>query len=308
MTAYLGIRYAEPPFGSLRFRAPVPVLDAEPRGTFGPISPQSARLPGAPVWRPGDEDMLTLNVWSTVDSGGPVLLFLHGGANTFGSSAQPEYDGAFLASQGIVVVTCNYRIGFEGYGYVEGAPLNRAFLDVAAVLHWIRTRIASFGGDPGNVTLAGHSSGAQAVACLSSLADKAIVHSMPGRFFTAERARGIARGIDASTPESAVRSGDELTTDVLREPLYQPVAEFPAPEVPLLLCHTTDEDPVLFQEPTRRLGSGFRAVFPGDHGADVPFMFTDSDVSRAWVKFARTGEPGWVASTVCALTGSNSAR
>ena len=161
---------------------------------------------------------------------------------------------------------------------------------------WIRVRIAEFGGDPANVTLAGHSSGAQAVACLAGLADRAIVHSMPGRFFTVDDARALAAGVDTRSPESAVRTSEGL--------IHQPVADFPAPEVPLLACATTDEDPVLFQEPTRRLAGTYRAVFPGDHGADVPFMFTDSDVSRAWVKFARTGDPGWVASTVCALNGS----
>lgn len=311
------------------------------------------------MWRPGDTDVLTLNLWTTalepsvggpelsvspgmiksrdplggdprdalptsdaLPAGGrPVLLWLHGGANTFGSSAQPEYDGTALADMGLVVVTCNFRIGFEGFGHVPGAPHNRALLDVEAVLRWIRHRVHEFGGDPGNVTVAGQSAGAQLVACLlqhpKGLFHKAIAHSMPGRYFDEETAKAIAARIDASTPESAVRTGDAITEDVLAEPLYQPVVETKPHEgrldrtIPLLACHTSEEDEALFREPTRRLaenhGNAHQATFPGGHGADLPSMFADSDVSRAWVKFARTGNPGWVPSEVCRLNGSTSA-
>jgi para-nitrobenzyl esterase len=89
----LGIPYAEPPFGANRFREPQPArgwVGVRDCVEFGPIAPQSARLPGAPIWSPDDEDILTLNVWAPAAADGPlpVLFWIHGGAYTFGSSAQ----------------------------------------------------------------------------------------------------------------------------------------------------------------------------------------------------------------------------
>ncbi len=144
VTAVLGVPYAAPPFGANRFRAPRPAPGwSAPRdGTaFGPVAPQSAELPGAPVWRPGDEDVLTVNVWAPPSPDGgplPVLFWIHGGAYTFGSSAQPDFDGTALARAGVVVVSCNYRVGFEGFGHVPGFPDNRGLLDQVAALRWVR--------------------------------------------------------------------------------------------------------------------------------------------------------------------------
>ncbi|MFD0367378.1 carboxylesterase/lipase family protein [Streptomyces sp. NPDC127114] len=203
VTAVLGIPYAAPPFGDRRFREPQPAAAWEGvrDGTeFGPIAPQSAELPGAPVWRPGDEDVLTVNIWTPAptpvcgpgpagapapmsgpapgpspalaEGGGaalPVLFWIHGGANTFGSSAQPDFDGTALARAGLVVVSCNYRVGFEGFGHVPGRPDNRGLLDQVAALRWVRENVAAFGGDPGNVTVAGHSSGGASAVCLMAM-------------------------------------------------------------------------------------------------------------------------------------------
>ena len=117
VVALLGIPYAAPPFGTRRFRAPRPatawdgIRDCD---AFGPVAPQSAELPGAPVWSSGDEDVLSLNIWTRGGAGDalPVLVWIHGGAYVFGSSAQPDFDGTALAGQGLVVVTLNYRLGF----------------------------------------------------------------------------------------------------------------------------------------------------------------------------------------------------
>lgn len=172
VTAYKGIPFARAPFGPLRFAAPEPaepwdgVLEAT---RFGPRPPQPPMFMGMPAWDPAAGlDCLTVNVW-TPDPGGsglPVMVWIHGGAFRSGYADLPAYDGANLAGRGVVVVTFNHRIGFEGYGHVEGAPDNRALLDQVAALRWVRENVAAFGGDPGKVTVFGQSAGAAAIACL----------------------------------------------------------------------------------------------------------------------------------------------
>ncbi|MBB5954068.1 para-nitrobenzyl esterase [Saccharothrix tamanrassetensis] len=251
VSAFLGIRYAEPPFGPRRFRAPVRTDFSGDCPEFGPIPPQSAELPGAPVWRPGDEDVLSLNVWapSTAD-GNPVLFYLHGGAYTFGSSAQPDYDGAALARAGLVVVTCNYRLGFEGFGHLEGHPDNRGLLDQLAALHWVRDEIPAFGGDPDAITVAGQSAGAGSALFLADAAPvrRVIAHSVPNRCYTKDFARRVAQWIDTTSPATTVASTDALikaqrTGPLSYDPvLFGPIADrLPAPAVDALLCHTTAE-------------------------------------------------------------------
>lgn len=272
VVAALGIPYAAPPFGADRFRAPLPapawsgVRDCT---KFGPIAPQSAELPGSPVWSPGDGDgdgdILTLNIWTPVPDGGrlpgrlPVLVWIHGGAYTFGSSAQPDFDGLALARAGLVVVTINYRIGFEGFGHVPGGaaaghPDNRGLLDQVEALRWVRDNIAAFGGDPGNVTIAGQSSGAASIACLMvmdrarGLFHRAIAHSPASPCYTREISEATTReiaaaagcpatpeGLTAMTPQALVTAADQVVDDYRRDPasgsrhydpsLYAPVLD-----------------------------------------------------------------------------------
>lgn len=207
-----GIPYAAPPFGAGRFRAPRPAAawgGVRDCAAFGPVAPQSAQLPGAPSWSPGDEDVLSLNIWTPGGVGDalPVLVWIHGGAYVFGSSAQPDFDGTALAGHGLVVVTLNYRLGFEGFGHVpplgdgEHCPDNRGLLDQIAALEWVRDNITAFGGAVDNVTLAGQSSGATSVACLMAM----------------DRARGLFRRAIAhsavnscASPQSAARTTLEV--------------------------------------------------------------------------------------------------
>ncbi|MEU7037731.1 carboxylesterase family protein [Streptomyces sp. NPDC046237] len=238
----LGIPYAAPPFGAGRFRAPRPAEtwdEVRECTRFGPVAPQSAELPGSPAWRPGDEDVLTLNVWAPVETSEPlpVLFWIHGGAYTFGSSAQPDYDGSALARAGTVVVTCNYRLGFEGFGHVPGFPDNRGLLDQIAALEWVRDNIAAFGGDPENVTVAGQSAGGGSIACLMSSARadglfrRAIAHSVPDAFFPPEFAERIARevaeaagvaptaeGLVSTTPQDLVDASDQVVARYAGDP------------------------------------------------------------------------------------------
>ena len=150
------------------------------------------------------DDWLTANVWSpNVDGGLPVMVWIQGGGYAFGMSGQPEYDGSNLARGGVVVVTFNYRVGLEGFGYVEGTPANRGLLDQVAALEWLRDNISAFGGDPDRVTVFGQSAGGGSVAALlampraAGLFHRAIAQSVPGTYFTPELAADIARACAA---------------------------------------------------------------------------------------------------------------
>ncbi|WP_327088724.1 carboxylesterase family protein [Nonomuraea sp. NBC_01738] len=173
VTAFKGVRYAAP---ARRFAASEPalpwegVLDATRPGTSAPQRPgRMAWVPGLEIDpATGGEDCLYLNVWTTGTEGHrPVLVFLHGGAYVFGSGAQAMYDGAALArDHGLVVVSVNYRFGVTGFWYGGAVPANLALRDQIAALEWVRGNIGAFGGDPGSVTLAGHSAGGTSVLAL----------------------------------------------------------------------------------------------------------------------------------------------
>ncbi|WP_217142106.1 carboxylesterase/lipase family protein [Streptomyces sp. AC627_RSS907] len=176
VAVFRGIPYAAPPVGPRRFRPPVPpdrwdgVRDATAFGPTAPKPPYSeafAQYLSDPAV-PGD-DCLNLNVWTPEPGPGarlPVLVWLHGGALTRGSSAVPVYDGRRFAQNGVVCVSLNYRLGVEGYGLFPDAPANPGLRDQIAALEWVRDSIAAFGGDPDRVTLAGQSAGAISTGAL----------------------------------------------------------------------------------------------------------------------------------------------
>ncbi len=113
---------------------------------------------------------LNVNVFTPspgdADAALPVLVYIHGGGYTEGSPASPWYDGAAFNRDGVVTVTISYRLGFEGFGHIAGAPSNRGVRDWLAALEWVRENIGAFGGDPGRVTIAGQSAGGGAVLTL----------------------------------------------------------------------------------------------------------------------------------------------
>ncbi len=168
---FLGIPYAAPPVGNLRWRPPQPhqpwsqVLDAT---NFGPICMQTSSNPySGPANM--NEDCLFLNIFTPEINAGtneklPVIVYIHGGGNSSGEST--GYDGSKLASQGrTVVVTLNYRLGLLGDMAnpaidAEGHPFgNYDVLDQQAALKWVRKNIKFFGGDRNNITLGGQSGG-----------------------------------------------------------------------------------------------------------------------------------------------------
>ncbi|GAB4356867.1 MAG: carboxylesterase/lipase family protein [Oricola sp.] len=178
---FRGIRYAMPPAGDSRWTPPRPV--PAPRGVadatrFGPACPQPTRRRGSiyagPMAATG-EDCLNLNVWAPADAqDAPVFVWIHGGSLIWGANSEPFYDCAALARRGLVAVSINYRLGVFGYlahpelsaESPDGVSGNYGLLDQIAALEWVRDNIAGFGGDPGNVTIAGESAGALSVLCL----------------------------------------------------------------------------------------------------------------------------------------------
>jgi len=183
VAVFRGIPYAAAPTGQNRWRAPLPATrwaGTRAATRFGHSCWQAVSPQGFGPWTheyvvSGDisEDCLFLNVWAPAGRAAkaPVLVWVHGGGFNSGSGAIPIYDGAALAARGAVVVTLNYRVGVFGFlahpeltrEAGDGPAANFGLLDIVAALRWVKANIARFGGDPGNVTLAGQSAGAMAV-------------------------------------------------------------------------------------------------------------------------------------------------
>lgn len=178
VAAFLGIPYAAPPFGSHRMRPPEPPVpwEGERSATdYGPTCPKdndgpdsAALLPEVVI--PGEE-CLNLNVWTPDPrgSGFPVMVWIHGGMFTIGSGSVASYRGTSFARDGVVCVTINYRLGAEGFLYLEDGTANLGLLDQVAALEWVQGNIAAFGGDPGKVTVAGQSAGAMSISTLMAM-------------------------------------------------------------------------------------------------------------------------------------------
>lgn len=198
LNIFKGIPFAAPPVGDLRWKAPAPAPKwdgALEASDFGPACLQPVRTSGsiyAEDMGAMSEDCLSLNIWAPKGAKkAGVFVWIHGGALRAGASKQKMYDGSRLAEEGIVVVSINYRLGVLGYlahpelsaETDENISGNYGLLDQIAALKWVRENIASFGGDPENVTIAGESAGALSVMYLMAsppargLFDKAIAQS-----------------------------------------------------------------------------------------------------------------------------------
>ena len=197
LTSWLGIPFAAPPVGDLRWRAPQAPASwqgVRKADRFGAPCMQSLP-PGAPgADLPQSEDCLFLNIWAA-DGGKtpkrPVMFYIHGGGFQFGMTAWGETDGKSLARHGVIVVTTAYRLGKFGFfahpaliKEAKGGPAaNYGLMDMVAALKWVKANIAQFGGDPDNITIFGESAGGGAVDDLMiapsarGLFQKAIVES-----------------------------------------------------------------------------------------------------------------------------------
>ena len=220
---WLGIPYAQPPVGDLRWKAPLKALPWEGRQEmlgYGEQCPQLRVVAGIDDDRTyvGDEDCLRLNVWApsyhkdevpTADKALPVMFWIHGGGNTVGSGGSDLvqiYDGAMMATeQKVIVVSVNYRLGPMGWFFHEAlretsdtaadASGNYGTLDLISALGWVQENIAAFGGNPSNVTIYGESAGGFNVLSLMAsplargLFHKAIVQSGGLNIFTRKQSQ-----------------------------------------------------------------------------------------------------------------------
>ena len=204
---YLGIPYAAPPTGALRWKAPQPtswsgLLQAD---TLPPTCPQPAGPFGAASL---SEDCLYLNVYAPIPNGNklPVMVWIHGGA--FKSGTGDAYDGSALVQNGVIVVTINYRLGYLGFlanpaldgESAGGGSGDYGLMDQQAALRWVKANAKQFGGDPDRITVFGQSAGGQSIfdqlasPSAASLFKRAIIESGSFAFTLPSLASANAKG------------------------------------------------------------------------------------------------------------------
>jgi len=192
---FRGVPYAAAPVGERRFAPPAPcpswagVRDATENGPIPPQPPSRLNMVMGNFSRPQSEDCLTLTIATPAADGAkrPVFVWIHGGAYLSGAGSLDWYNGAtFARSGGIVAVSVNYRLGAHGFLRLAGvSPGNLGLMDQITALRWVRQNIATFGGDPDQVTLAGQSAGSHAIAYLMAMPSteglfrRAILQSAP---------------------------------------------------------------------------------------------------------------------------------
>ena len=179
--AFLGLPYAAPPVGDLRWKAPEPAAKWKGKrdaSKFGAHCAQNHVFDDM-VFQgpPPSEDCLFLNVYAPADATNksklPVMFWIHGGGYSGGGSDEPRHNGDFLSLKGVVLVTINYRLSIFGFLATSdlakegnGSAGNYAMMDIVAALNWVKANIGNFGGDAGNVTIFGESAGSFAVSTL----------------------------------------------------------------------------------------------------------------------------------------------
>jgi len=291
--AFKGIPYAKPPVKDLRFKPPQPpqpwsgIYQAI---MFGPVAPQTEEDVASTGGQKQSEDCLYLNVWTRGTTGKrrPVMVWIHGGGFTNGSGSEDWYNGATFAERGdVVVVTVNYRLGALGFLYLDrrgGAAYagsgNLGMLDQVAALEWVRDNIASFGGDPGNVTVFGESAGGMSVCTLMGMpAAKGLFR----RAIAESGAVSMVRGADYAsriTDRFMARAGVSdvsgllsLSTDKIIEAQGDLLSNEAASGTPL---GPTIDGSVLTEPPLHAIANG--------SAAGVDFMSgTNMDEVRFWL-------------------------
>jgi para-nitrobenzyl esterase len=220
--AFLGLPYAAPPVGELRWRAPEAPVKWKGVRDATSFRSHCAQLPVAvgPAFifsDPGpSEDCLYLNVYAPAKADAksrlPVMFWIHGGAYTGGAGSEARYSGEFMAQRGVVVVTINYRVGVLGFLAASelakeagGVAGNYALMDMVAALRWVNANIREFGGDPGNVTIFGESAGSFAVSTMMAVPiARDLFQKAIGESGSALPGNGATRSLN-----DAMKDGDE---------------------------------------------------------------------------------------------------
>jgi len=260
--AFLGIPYAAPPVGDLRWRAPQPPVGWT--GTLDATKPgnQCAQSTIRDQGVAGSENCLFLNIYApeTPAKALPVMVWIHGGTFLVGSGAQ--YDGHELAERGhLIVVTINYRLGPFGFlanRILEGADPgqlsgNYGLLDQQAALRWVKDNIEPFGGDPGRVTVAGESAGAISIGlqlvspAAAGLFARAILESgpflhLPTLGQTQKRGDQFAAKLGCSGAAECLRS--KSTAEVLNAIPASPISVGTPVWFPVVDGHLIPSQPV----------------------------------------------------------------
>ncbi len=280
--SFKGIPYAAPPFAQNRMRPPSShpswegvrdCVDYGPTVPKGPYAPPFDQILPEPFI--SGEECLNLNVW-TPGTGAmnlPVLIWIHGGSFLNGSGAVSTYDGTNFARDGVVCVTINYRLGADGFLFLDDGISNLGILDQLAALRWVQDNIAFFGGDPHKVTIAGESAGAMSVGTLLSLeAAKglfrgAIMQSGAAHHYlssvTAKKVAGYlaeALGIEPVRDEFRAVEVDRLikvTSDLAAQPQAEPdPAKWGEVTLNLMIFEPTLDGFVIKSPPIESIKSG----------------------------------------------------
>lgn len=320
---FRGIPFAEPPVGPLRFAAPVPhapwdeVRDALENGATaqrgGDSEPTLIPEPSIP-----GPSTLNVNVFTPspgTDAALPVLVYIHGGGFFAGSPASPWYDGTAFARDGVVTVVISYRLGFEGFGWIEGAPHNRGVLDWILALQWVRDNIAFFGGDPGRITISGQSAGGGAVLTLLGIPSTHhlfhAVCSISGATadIAAERAQDYARDLAARAGVAPDRAGFESVPEERLLTLQKQAMEISGKPLDALRSLTQDGlslGPVIDGELiTRPTIDSIRA----GAGAQIPLVLGATDDEFSSVVASAAKQMRWIpASLMLGMIGLGGAR
>jgi len=319
VAAFLGIPYAAPPVGELRWKPPQPVKAWRGRraaAQFGPACPQPDRMEKfykfivktlggdeslVPSFRPTSEDCLSLNVWTANLRGKikqPVMVWIHGGS---GNAGRGMDEGAGWVQKGIVAVTINYRLGILGFLALPALTAESldhssgayGFLDQIAALEWVHRNIAAFGGDPANVTVYGMSSGGEFVGGLlvsplaKGLFQRAIIQSGAPFPFGLQRL-GAAVGRTESAHDSGLKLVEGLgakdSPKLLTELRGLPVEKIVSSQPPWDYKPPVDGW-VLPEDPAEALRSGW--------GANVPLLVgSTADEATPYAGFLRTDTSG----------------
>ena len=290
LLAFKGVPYALQPTGDRRWQVAKPEPDSRlvrEAKYFGHTSIQSRSQHNAASLYPQGENCLTLNIWTAADgmrtARRPVMVWVHGGSYVCNGTANPrDWGDKFVkAHPEVVMVSINYRLGLLGFLDLSSLPDGQAFacsgllgiLDQVEALRWVKRNIAAFGGDPGNVTLVGHSAGAGSVSLLASI----------------NEAQGLFHRIIAQSGSVAFTSSREdcqsLTKRVLDATGAKTVAELQALSTEDIIAlndevgeffRFPERDGVVIPEDPYSRFNGFNA------GIDM-LIGSNSDEARYWI-------------------------